>query len=73
MFDLHLLHLPPLNLFNINSYYSETHYERVMKASPSSPLCFCGEKGVDRGSLKEVQQVAWEERMERMKEMVRGR
>ena len=40
MFDLHLLHLPPLNLLNIHLYYSETNYERAMK----SPFVFVGRR-----------------------------
>ena len=65
MFDLHLLHLPPLNLLNIHLYYSETNYERAMK----SPFCVCGKEAGDEECLRDF----WEERRERMKEMVRGR
>ena len=49
MFDLHLLHLPPLNLLNIHLYYSETNYERAMK----SPFCVCG-KETKRTSYQSV-------------------
>ena len=63
--NMYLLNLPPINLYTANLLLPETYSERALR----SPLCFCGEKGADRGSLKEL----WEERMERMKEMVRGR
>lgn len=69
MFDLHLLHLPPLNLLNIHLYYSETNYERAMK----SPFCVCGKNVGDKECWREL----WEERVvrsaQKMKEMVRGR
>lgn len=50
MFDLHLLHLPPLNLLNIHLYYSETNYERAMKSS----FCVCG-KEPKRASYQSVE------------------
>jgi len=30
-FDLHILHLPPIHLWNINLYDVETHREKAMR------------------------------------------
>lgn len=38
MFDLHLLHLPPLNLLNVNLYYTYTWQERLVRES-SQEVC----------------------------------
>lgn len=64
--NMYLLNLPSINLYNVNLLYPETHYERAVK-SPFR-VC-CTEKAEDEGCLKEL----WEERLDRMKEMVRGR
>lgn len=63
--NMYLLNLPAINLYNINLLYSETHYERAMK----SPFHVCKKKAGDEGCLRELR----EGRLEKMKEMVRGR
>lgn len=37
MFDLHILHLPPVNLNNINLYYNSTFSERALREPVSVP------------------------------------